>query len=251
VERLNGEFNPTGADPGTNTHGAITYRIDPRTGQYIFSRIDLKPRGVFAQNTFQHPAPAAMSALGIPLLPAGRSVSQATMVQGRTARGPMIPLRPGARLSGMGCNCGGKCSSSLSGPRRRRRGLRGLGDTADTFINPVTGCLEDSDGNTLSCPTPGGGGLAPTSAGGVDPNTQIGLTVAAATGAPPLPGQSQPSSVNVSPGILQSIISAFTQKPVITVPTTTPPKATNTNMWLIGGGIAAALLILERGGKRR
>lgn len=109
---------------GDDSQGAITYRIDPRSGQYNFYRTDIKPRGVFMQNTFQHPAPPVMSALGVPVLPKGASVTASTLRRGRT-------------LSGLGCNsctCGGRCQS-LSGPRRLR-GLRGMG---------VDECSVDSD----------------------------------------------------------------------------------------------------------
>jgi len=127
VATLNGEFNPAGPDTSTNTNGAVTYRIDPRTGEYNFYRTDIKPRGVFMQNTFQHPAPPVLSALGV------------TIRRGRTSSGPNIPMRPGIMLSG--CDCGGRCSSSLSGPRRRR-GLRGLGDP----------CGPQPDGTIIPCP---------------------------------------------------------------------------------------------------
>jgi hypothetical protein len=131
VARLNGEFNPAGADPSSNPGGAVTYRIDPRSGQYQFYRTDIKPRGVFMQNTFQHPAPPVLSALGVRVLPIGKSVSNSTM------RG----------LGCSGCACAGRCKASLMGPRfalgRRRRGL-GAADFPGA-------CGPQSDGTIIPC----------------------------------------------------------------------------------------------------
>lgn len=146
MTRLNGEFTSAGADQGTNGHrqGSITYRIDPRTGQYNFYRTDIKPRGVFVQNTFQHPAPDTVTALGARVLPAGRSVTGSTLQQGRVSRGPMIALRPGITLSGLGCgSCGGRCNSPRRLGMRGLRGMRGLGAdecSLDTDCGPGGAC---------------------------------------------------------------------------------------------------------------
>jgi hypothetical protein len=151
VARLNGDISPAGT-----ASGAITYRIDPRSGQYQFYRTDIKPRGVFMQNTFQHPAPPTLSALGTRVLPIGKSISGSTLQRGRTSRGPMIAMRPGVTLSGLGCgSCGGRCNT-LDGPRfARRRQLAG----------PLDGCTLDADGN-FTCPpdtssTPTGAAFQP------------------------------------------------------------------------------------------
>src|SRR5436305_1201076 len=110
--------------------GALTYRIDPRTGGYRFYNTDIRPRGVFLQNTFQHPAPPTMSALGVQI-----------------GRGTQI-LKPGCGAK-HSCKCGGKCKTRVAQPPSavfaRRRSNRRLGD--DTFIDSATGCELDSDGN--------------------------------------------------------------------------------------------------------
>jgi hypothetical protein len=129
---------------GEDHNGAITYRIDPQTGQYQFYRTDIKPRGVFLQNTFQHPAPATMSALGARVLPIGKSVTGSTLQRGRVSQQPMIQMRPGFTLSGLGCgSCGGRCNKPLNGffPRRRR-GMRGMG---------VDVCGPQPDGSIIPC----------------------------------------------------------------------------------------------------
>jgi len=171
VARLNGD----------DASGAVTYRIDPRSGGYKFFRTDIKPRGVFMQNVFQHPAPPVMSALGVPVLPIGKSVSGSTLQRGPVAQSPLIAMRPGVNLSGLGCgscSCRGKCTR-LSGPRvvRRRRGMRGLGDvtdpsapaSSDIHIDPNTGCQVDSDGVILTCPIGPGGAQQPTKVSPSDP----------------------------------------------------------------------------------
>jgi len=121
---------------------------------------DIKPRGVFMQNTFQHPAPPVMSALGV------------TIQRGRTSRNPYAPLQPGLTLSGLGCgSCGGRCSSSLSGPRRRRTFH---GDDSDTHIDTNTGGVMDSDGNLLTLPCgPGGRQLQHRNVPRIVPTSQV------------------------------------------------------------------------------
>jgi hypothetical protein len=130
VARLNGQFNPPGADPSTNANGAITYRIDPQTGQYRFYSTDIKPRGVFAQNMYQPPAPPLMSPLGVPIGKSPRAPQQ----RGRR-------FAPRARsLNGLGCNCGGRCS------RANLSRLSGMGE-ADF----PGACGPQSDGTIIPC----------------------------------------------------------------------------------------------------
>jgi hypothetical protein len=162
--------------------GAVTYRIDPRTGSYIFSRTDIKPRGPFLQNTFQHPAPPVLSALGTRVLPIGKSVSRST-------------------LRGLGCP---SCSmSNLSGGLFRRSRLRGLGvdatgsPSADVFIDPNTGCQVDSDGVLLTCPTGPGGKQQPTQPSDPALLQQLiasGTQIAAAAAAPRMVVQPTPQA---------------------------------------------------------
>lgn len=153
-----------------NPNGAITYRIDPQSGKYNFYRTDLKPRGVFMQNTFQHPAPPVVSALRRP-------------IRGITSREPIMAL------SGLGCgSCGGTCNT-LDGPRFVRRRRRTMGD--DTFTDPNTGGVMDSDGNLLTLPCGPGGAQVPTSQ--CPKNTSV------------LPGASDP-------GLVQQIVSTTPQQ---------------------------------------
>lgn len=234
VRNLNGLGDQT-------PNGAITYRIDPQSGKYNFYRTDLKPRGVFMQNTFQHPAPPVVSALRRP-------------IRGITSREPIMAL------SGLGCgSCGGTCNT-LDGPRfvRRRRGMRGMGDdTTDTQIDPNTGGIVDSDGVLLTLPCGPGG-------------QQMNPAQCPKTGAP-TPGASDP-------GLVQSIISSSspTTNPITaiaqgittslshpaTVITTSQPSWFN-GVTLVGGSpisnttlaAGAALLAVALGsmggGKRR
>jgi hypothetical protein len=146
VTPLSGIVSPSAPSAGSPTQGAITYRVDPRTGKYRFFASDLLPRGVWKQKTFQPPARPALSSLGVPLLPA---VPTGAIVPGRRSPGFRGRLLPGLRLSGCcdSCSCGGSCS-----------GLSGLGDE----------CSLDSDcgpGGTCGAgvcyspgPSSGGGG---------------------------------------------------------------------------------------------
>lgn len=130
VARLNGEAHD----------GAVTYRIDPRSGQYQFYRTDIRPRGIFMQNTFQHPAPPVMSALGVPVLPIGKSVSASTLQRGRTSLEPTLRMRPGLQLSGLGCTscpCAGRCKSA----KRGRLGRLGADECSlDSDCGPGSVC---------------------------------------------------------------------------------------------------------------
>jgi hypothetical protein len=239
VARLNGDFNPAGQDPSTNAHGAITYRVDPRTGQYQFYRTDIKPRGVFMQNTFQHPAPPVMSALGVRVLPPGSSVTASTMQRGRSSRGPLMRLNPAINLSGLGCNCG-RCSSPLS--RRTRR--RGMG---------ASECDFDSD-----C---GPGGAC---AAGFCVIQEI--PVVSNTSTPPIapvPVPRVPVDVITTPSSPISLV----QVPSLIANALRPPAAPQQASWwdqktnvggmivsnpvLAGGAVAFAFLLAGMGGKRR
>lgn len=178
-----GESSPTFAS------GAVTYHIDPRTGQYRFFTTDVLPRGVFAQNVFQHPMKPALSALGVPVSSRGT-----TMVKLPNGRCIVMKTSPSCSMN-CKCKCRGRCKSGM-----------GLG--ADTFTDPATGCITDADGNLLSCP------------GGVDPNFTIGTQVAQTTGAPALP--QLPTVAEASPGIIQSIVNAFKQPAVVSTPGIAP-----------------------------
>ena len=222
---------------GEDHDGAITYRIDPRSGQYQFYRTDIKPRGVFMQNTFQHPAPPVMSALGMRVLPAGRSVTGATLQRGRVSQEPLIAMRPGLTLSGLGCSsCGGRCKSCLNGPRfaRRRRFMGDVTDPSaspgsDISIDPNTGCQIDSDGVLLTCPTGPGGGQQPTRS------------------LPTMP-------INTSdPNLFAQLVTGIQQMTQPRVQTQ-PPKPQGvsipTNVLWIGGALMAALVLEGSRGRR-
>jgi hypothetical protein len=209
---LSGFVSPSDPNPATERNGAVTYRIDPATGQYRFYAGDILPRGVFAQNAFQPPARPALSALGVPV------------TRTRVRRKKKVDRGKSFLSCGAGCSCGGRCSA--------------LGD--DTFIDTTTGCTLDSDGNLLKCP------------GGTDPYTDIGKAqlpssptvlqqvsnvlqqVAAGTApkvaAAPAPPQST-SWLNRSTRIGSTVIP-------------------NSDL-AIGGGLAVAALALLRGGGRR
>lgn len=80
----------------TETQNAISYRVDPSTGQYKLYDSDIVPRGVWQQNTFQPRAPRAFTALGQEVeasgdvriqLPDGQTVSVKTSPPpGKSAR---------------------------------------------------------------------------------------------------------------------------------------------------------------------
>jgi len=62
--------SPHAARPrNLGSQGAVTYRINGANGQYEFHSTDLLPRGLFVQNTFQHPVRSALSSLGVPVNP--------------------------------------------------------------------------------------------------------------------------------------------------------------------------------------
>lgn len=173
TRQLNGEWVPPGPPPRAmaQNNGAITYRVNPATGKYQFYSTDVLPRGVFKQNTFQHPATQTLSAFGVAMPVTGQQLVQlpsGQQILSRTAPGKH-PCK-----SGGSCKCHGKCkrSHSMSG-LRGLFGLRGMGDasTQDTFIDSNTGCVMDTDGNILTCPTGVGGSQQPTETGTVLPTT--------------------------------------------------------------------------------
>lgn len=93
----------------------------PRT-LFLNGNSDIIPRGVFVKHNFQHPRPEVRSALGV------------TIASGRRRRG-----------RGPGLSCG-TCGPKL-----------GADPNSDTFTDPSTGCVMDTDGNLLTCP----GGVNP------------------------------------------------------------------------------------------
>jgi hypothetical protein len=125
------------------SQGAVTYRINPQSGQYEFRSTDILPRGLFQQNTFQHPVRPALSSLGVAINPHGNALVR---IAGRTMH---MKTTPGA------CKCGGRCAG---------KHLRGLGDAptgtqmqpygVDASNNPVyidaNGQVYDQDGNVLT-----------------------------------------------------------------------------------------------------
>jgi hypothetical protein len=119
---LSGEWTPQQPPPrALYAQGALTYRIDPRTGQYRFYSTDILPRGVWQQNTFQHPVRPALSALGVQVQGRGQQLVQV----GR--RNVVMKTTPACSSSCSQCKCGGRC--------------RGLG-AQDAFS---TECSLDSD----------------------------------------------------------------------------------------------------------
>lgn len=237
VARLNGDFN---ADPGTNPNGALTYRIDPRTGSYAFYRTDIAPRGVFQQNTFQHPATPTLSALGQRVLPIGKSVSASTLVRGRT-------------LYGLGCaSCGGRCNAPMAGLRglRGMRGFRGLG------VPDFPGaCGPQSDGSIIPCPA--------------DPSMateqgDVALPGVTPTVVAPPPGTTIETIINPGNPIAQGIQQVFTALNPPRVVAAAPAAGTSffnqsssiaglavPNLALVAGGVMFAALFLEGSKKRR
>lgn len=237
VARLNGDFN---ADPGTSPNGALTYRIDPRTGSYAFYRTDIAPRGVFQQNTFQHPATPTLSALGQRVLPIGKSVSASTLVRGRT-------------LYGLGCaSCGGRCNAPMAGLRglRGMRGFRGLG------VPDFPGaCGPQSDGSIIPCPA--------------DPSMateqgDVALPGVTPTVVAPPPGTTIETIINPGNPIAQGIQQVFTALNPPRVVAAAPAAGTSffnqsssiaglavPNLALVAGGVMFAALFLEGSKKRR
>ena len=243
---LSGEWVPPGPPPrAVQSQGMVTYRIDPATGKYQFYSADIVPRGVWQQNVFQHPAPPAITALGEMTEANGRQLVQLPNgMQVLSASSPHV------------CKCKrrGSCKKKSCGACSCARSHKRLG-ADDTFIDS-NGCTVDSDGNLLSCPNG-------------DPNFNIGTAVANATGAPPLPagvGVPQPTAGSTANSIVQSILAAFTQPPVVSTPGAVQQQpswfngSTNIggtivkNSTLAAGGAAAMMAIVllnNKGGRRR
>jgi hypothetical protein len=254
TRQLNGEWVPPGPPPRAmaQNNGAITYRVNPATGKYQFYSTDVLPRGVFKQNTFQHPATQTLSAFGVAMPVTGQQLVQlpsGQQILSRTAPGKH-PCK-----SGGSCKCHGKCkrSRSMSG----LRGLFGLGDDGDISIDPNTGGQVDSDGNLLTLPCGPGGQQLPTSQ--CPKNTSV------------LPGASDPGLVqqltSVTPQQNTSVISQAVQAISAFGPQQTPVVVTQQPSWfnqstIIGGTAVsngtlamgaglAAIVISGMGGKKR
>ena len=147
--------------------GAVTYRINPQTGQYEFHTTDLLPRGVWHQNTFQHPQRSALSALGVPVGSRGVSLVQ---VGGRNVVMPTTPVHRGATsneplmklkaaLAGMfsgpgcgsSCHCGGRCKKGLGdAPPGTQMQPYGIDQAGNAVFIDNEGNVYDQDGNPLT-----------------------------------------------------------------------------------------------------
>ncbi len=132
---LSGFVSPSDPNPATERNGAVTYRIDPATGQYRFYAGDILPRGVFAQNAFQPPARPALSALGVPVT--------RTRVR-RKKKGKSF------------LSCGAGCSCS-------QPGLQGPGDACTVDSDCGGGYCDMGTWTCLIGPPAPGGGISPVS----------------------------------------------------------------------------------------
>lgn len=130
---LSGFVSPSDPSPATERNGAVTYRIDPATGQYRFYAGDILPRGVFAQNAFQPPARPALSALGVPVTRVRRR---------RRTRGKSF------------LSCGAGCSCS-------QPGLQGPGDACTVDSDCGGGYCDMGTWTCLIGPSAPGGGISP------------------------------------------------------------------------------------------
>jgi len=179
-ETLAGEWvPPTPVGVAPFSQGALTYRIDPQTGQYKFYATDLLPRGPFEQNTFQHPVRPALSALGMQVRSRGAhlvEIGGRPMVmnsspyrQGPVSQEPMAKLR--AAFSGALGAISGDCCSDF--PPHRHNGAqivypkppgrccggckrRRLGDTCTLDENGIPSCTSDSGQVAFGPPAPDG-----------------------------------------------------------------------------------------------
>lgn len=258
--QLNGEWVPP--QPPTRAlfqQGAVTYRINPANGQYEFRSTDMTPRGVWQQNTFQHPVRSALSSLGVPVGTRGTTLVQnhgrnvvmhttprGRIMQGPQSHGPLVKLK--AALAGMfsgpgcagGCGCGGSCGKHL-------------GDDEP--------CGIDSDGNVMMCPVvtptnvppPGGGGGTTAWDGSANPP----FTPPANT-APPITGGGGGGGGSTLQQVANGINAVFNPHPAVQPATLSAGSwfsgSTNImgaivpNFVLIGG---IALVGLSLGSKRR
>jgi hypothetical protein len=260
TRQLNGEWVPPGPPPRAmaQNNGAITYRVNPATGKYQFYNTDVLPRGVFRQNTFQHPATQTLSAFGVAMPVTGQQLVQlpsGQQILSRTAPGKH-PCKTGGS-----CKCHGKCkrSRSMSG-LRGLFGLRGLG-TADF----PGACGPQSDGSIIPCGADPSGaadqgdvavpGFTPTVTAPA-PGTQI-ETIDTVNG--PTIVTSGPSSSS-TPSFFQSIASAFGAKPTTVLQAQAPSwfnqstiiggTAVSNGTLAMGAGLAA-IVISGMGGKKR
>jgi hypothetical protein len=228
MTQLNGPGDPD---------GAITYRVDPRTGNYRFYRTDIKPRGVFLQNTFQHPAPPLVSALGVPI---GKRIMPA---RGRSKE-PYIPLRAG--LGCGACASAGRCAGChLSGVLDRRRRRRGLGDST-SILSPDASVIQLDDGTVLDATT---GAVY-----GVDGS------ITDSQGNVLVPGTSKGSGiVQTAAAIANSVKQAVAPRPMVTAPapvswwdqSTMIGGSAVSNPVLAGAAVGFAFLLSSMGKGRR
>jgi hypothetical protein len=64
-------FTPQGPPPRAHGSPVDMFRIDPQTGKQIVTQTDILPRGLWQQNSFQPPAPAAVSPMGQSMIAMG------------------------------------------------------------------------------------------------------------------------------------------------------------------------------------
>lgn len=252
--QLNGEWVPPGPPPRANAqnNGAVTYRVDPATGKYKFYRTDILPRGVFQQNTFQHPATQTLSAFGAAMPVTGQQLVQLPSGQqiiSRSAPGRRHPCK-----SGGSCKCSGQCKRS-----RGMNGLRGLfGLGAADFPGA---CGPQSDGTIIPCGADPSGsteqgdvplpGVTPTVTAPA-PGTQV-ETIDLVNGT----SATSTSSTSL-PSFFQSIAAVFSPTPtVVGVQPSWFGLSTNIGGMLVPnsvlalGGAAAVLAMMNKGGGKR
>ncbi len=252
---LGGEWVPPGPPMRSlYSEGAIAYRIDPQSGQYVFGPSGLMPRGLFVQSTFQHPVRPALSSLGVPVKPCGQQLVQingrqmvmnTTPIQrGPSSQDPMVRLRAafsGALGNLLGdCKCGGKCGC--------RGGLGNPGDacTLDSDCSSGESCSVDGacmgSGSTLpTCAWDGNGNLVPGSPLACSPKQPAG-----------------PSALQQVNNTLQQVVNGLQ-------PRTNPPTVPIGNWFngstviagtavpnpLLAGAIALLGFSIAAGGRRR
>ncbi|HLW53230.1 MAG TPA: hypothetical protein VKW06_10345 [Candidatus Angelobacter sp.] len=218
----------------------VVYRVNPATGKYTFFKANIGPNPVLVANPFQRNSLPVISATGV--------------MRGASGPEPMVPMVPIAtRFSGLGsiiwgglrgCHCGSRnCSRCpLSG--------------ADTFTDPQTGCVMDTDGNLLTCP----GGVDPYQPAAGPPNPDGSLPTPAPSSNPAQMPTVSPApiapTVAKSPAGVQFILNTAPQAPTIQQQPASSPlsifsgsTAGIPNALLIGGGLV--VLASMSGGHRR
>lgn len=250
--RLAGNWTPAPPNANIWAQGAVTYHIDPRTGQYVFDPTQLLPRGLFQQTTFQHPVSPALSALGVPVSARGTS-----MVEIRGRRGLMgtSPTRRRGRynspLSQLGAALAGMFDGLSCSSCRKGMGVDECSDDSDCGPNGVCGggvCLTSVGTAPQSVPVNGfcnatvdcQGALVCVNNKCMDaanaPATQLNQAVAVL--------ENTLSSVNGS-----NAPNTFTP-PTWFTSSTAFGGTSIPNMLLVGGGLIA-LVALTSGGKGR